>query len=231
MVLLFRPGSRVKPEKWACPRAKESDVGCRKRFWSDGELRRSNRLPEDRREFKQTKDTFACRFYQRLANNSPCEAVVAVDVSVRLFDHDDRPMPGALFLARFLGREQRGAANGSGFILLKGVLPPVNVHLQWREQTDFDDEDPDERLFLYRRDLFVPLDNFNDKNVEQRLHNLGFTSAATLEDNIKAFQRYYDLPETGKTKDVAPILMAVHDATAVKPFEPENTGAAINNNP
>lgn len=41
MVLLFRKGTRVTPSKWPCPRAKEEAAGCRKRFWSDGEDRRS----------------------------------------------------------------------------------------------------------------------------------------------------------------------------------------------
>jgi outer membrane protein OmpA-like peptidoglycan-associated protein len=73
MVLLFRKGTRVTPNKWPCPRAKEEVAGCRKRFFSDGEDRRSRHLADDRREFEKTQDTFACRFYDRLANLSPCE--------------------------------------------------------------------------------------------------------------------------------------------------------------
>lgn len=73
MVLLFRPGGKVTASKWPCPRAKEAAGGCRKRFWSDGEKRRGSRLPQERRAFEKTQDTFACRFYDRLSNNSPCE--------------------------------------------------------------------------------------------------------------------------------------------------------------
>jgi hypothetical protein len=76
MVLLFRPGTTVDVSKWPCPRAKEGTAGCRKRFWSDGEKRRQN--TDDRREFKDTRDTFACRFYQRLSDNSPCERAGAL---------------------------------------------------------------------------------------------------------------------------------------------------------
>lgn len=73
MVLLFRKGSKVEPARWPCPRAKEGAAGCRKRFWSDGEQRRSRRLPDQPRRFEDTQDTFACRFYHRLTTGSPCE--------------------------------------------------------------------------------------------------------------------------------------------------------------
>jgi hypothetical protein len=76
MVLLFRPGSLVDPKKWPCPTIKEGIGKCQKRFHSDGEKRRSNQGA--RREFKDSKDTFACRFYDRLTNSSPCEVPVPV---------------------------------------------------------------------------------------------------------------------------------------------------------
>jgi len=74
MVLLFRPGSRVDPTRWPCPRAKENTAGCRKRFFSDATRRLANG-PNDR-EFEKTQDTFACRFYDRLVTGSPCELIV-----------------------------------------------------------------------------------------------------------------------------------------------------------
>ena len=77
MVLIFRPGSKVEPDRWPCPRAIEGSAGCRKRFWSDGEKRRGARLPDDDREFEVSKDTFACRFYHRLSDKSPCEALIS----------------------------------------------------------------------------------------------------------------------------------------------------------
>jgi hypothetical protein len=77
MVLIFRKGSRVNPSKWPCPRVHEGVAGCRKRFWSDGEKRRSTRLPDKPRTFAEAQDTFACRFYHRLSNNSPCERLIA----------------------------------------------------------------------------------------------------------------------------------------------------------
>jgi hypothetical protein len=74
VVLLFRPGSKVLPQKWPCPRASEGVAGCIKRFWVDGQKRRKTHLPDDQRKFEDKQDTFACRFYQRITDRSPCEA-------------------------------------------------------------------------------------------------------------------------------------------------------------
>jgi outer membrane protein OmpA-like peptidoglycan-associated protein len=74
MILLFAPGRRVNPTVWPCPRAKEGVADCKRRFFPDVEQRRS--FQEERREFEKTKDTFACRFYQVLSDDSPCEAAV-----------------------------------------------------------------------------------------------------------------------------------------------------------
>lgn len=71
VILLFRPGTVIPPEKWPCPRTTDGDGDCRKRFWSDSSARRN--ATEERRTFGKSRDTFSCRFYQRLVNDSPCE--------------------------------------------------------------------------------------------------------------------------------------------------------------
>ena len=76
MILLFRPGTQVDPTKWPCPTVKEGVGGCKLRFFSDGEKRRQNGASE--RTFARDKDTFACRFYDRLSNTSPCESIIAL---------------------------------------------------------------------------------------------------------------------------------------------------------
>ena len=73
VALLFAPGRRVNPAVWPCPRAKEGTAACKKRFFPDAAVRRSPQT--DRREFEDTKDTFACRFYQIISDDSPCERV------------------------------------------------------------------------------------------------------------------------------------------------------------
>ncbi len=74
MILLFKPGTQIDSTKWPCPSVIEGVAGCKKRFFSDGEERMQN--SEEEREFSKTKDTFACRFYQRLQNTSPCEKII-----------------------------------------------------------------------------------------------------------------------------------------------------------
>ncbi len=74
MILLFRPGSKIDPAKWPCPRVTEGVAGCKRRFFSDGEMRRSTRQARDNRKFENSNDTFACRFYQRISGRSPCES-------------------------------------------------------------------------------------------------------------------------------------------------------------
>lgn len=58
------PAAEVVVEDWPCPRAKEGPAGCHKRFWSDGD-HRLKPADQPRRE-RETHDTYACRFYERL---------------------------------------------------------------------------------------------------------------------------------------------------------------------
>ncbi len=76
--LLFRPGAQVSPSKWPCPAATDGGQACTKRFWSDSTKRRQ--FQEKRKTFAETQDTFACRFYQRLTDQSPCEGAIPVRV-------------------------------------------------------------------------------------------------------------------------------------------------------
>jgi hypothetical protein len=71
--LLFRKGSKVDPVQWPCPRAANGIAGCTARFWPDGDARRATQLQGADRRFEHNQDTFACRFYQRIAGTSPCE--------------------------------------------------------------------------------------------------------------------------------------------------------------
>ena len=75
VVFLFRAGSKVNSAKWPCPAATEGTAKCRKQFFAGpppGDLRRKSGPVH--KEFAKTKDTFACRFFDRIARLSPCEA-------------------------------------------------------------------------------------------------------------------------------------------------------------
>jgi hypothetical protein len=84
VVLIFRKGSRVDPLNWPCPRIGDGVAGCKNRFFADGETRRRARLPDKPRKFQETKDTFACRFYHRLVEKSPCEIILKT-FEIRLY--------------------------------------------------------------------------------------------------------------------------------------------------
>ncbi|BBO81499.1 OmpA family protein [Desulfosarcina ovata] len=92
LIYLFQPGVKIAVEHWPCPRAKDGIGDCQKRFWSDHQKRRS--LQKDRREYETSHDTFACRFYDRLASQSPCERgeIVAMECLPTLFTIEQ---PGA----------------------------------------------------------------------------------------------------------------------------------------
>jgi hypothetical protein len=76
LIFLFKPGSRINPNKWPCPHVNQSNaIGvCTKRLWSDAK-RRLKPDPTEEREFRKTQDTFGCRFYHGIAQNSPCDGV------------------------------------------------------------------------------------------------------------------------------------------------------------
>jgi hypothetical protein len=76
MILVFRKGSQILPARWPCPTYKEGSAACKKRFFSDGDTRRSTHTSGAERKFDDTRDTFACRFYQRISDNTPCEAII-----------------------------------------------------------------------------------------------------------------------------------------------------------
>ncbi len=83
LILFFKPGTEAHVEKWPCPRVAEGGGDCKKRFWSDAEKRRAKQ--DDRRTFADSEDTFACRFYHRLTESSPCEISAARLMFVEIF--------------------------------------------------------------------------------------------------------------------------------------------------
>ena len=195
MVLLFRPGSQVDPAKWPCPSAKEGIGGCRLRFFSDGETRRSNQAV--RREFQRTKDTFACRFYDRLNSTSPCEGGARLWV-IRLLEAgrtpigQRRPLANLPFSVTGIGGDIRqflGTTDANGVLRI-----PVG------------DDPAVMRLLIAGTELTIlggSLEGIRsaDLGVFQRLTNLGFGTAVLEKPDpvavtaaIRQFQELHDIP-------------------------------------
>jgi len=82
VVFLYCAARRVNPPLWPCPTSQDDTAACQARFFSDGEQRRS---PQDaRRTYEKDGNTFACRFYDRMARVSPCEGRRPVLATVRV---------------------------------------------------------------------------------------------------------------------------------------------------
>jgi hypothetical protein len=142
--LLFRPGTRIDPAKWPCPRATESAAGCRKRFWSDHQARVAPRT--EKRQWEKTKDTFGCRFYDRIAGDSPCERVAANAVVIQLLYEDETPMANATFEAVFGETKISGKTDATGTAAIEppeGEEGPFRLFLlDFAEQYVVSDAEP-----------------------------------------------------------------------------------------
>lgn len=189
LILLFRPGSKVLAPKWPCPRAKEGTPGCVKRFWSDGNDRRSRRLPDQRRRFQDTHDTFACRFYHRLVTNSPCERSF-ITFEIRLYSPAGVFIPSAPFELRVgSGRPRTGVANEKGILVAKDVEVPNQCSIRW----GYPPPPGREPVLIFNLEMFLNSDEQKKKEEEaaQKLHNLGYPINVELSANVTSFQRDY----------------------------------------
>lgn len=206
LVFLFRPGVHVKPNAWPCPAARDGTGACKKRFWSDAAKRRT--FQEKRREFRDDKDTFACRFYDRLSNNSPCDRIV-ITFSVRLYDLERKFIPFAPFELTVAGSPPiNDRANADGVAIVPGIEIPSQVRIKWGFPPESDPQvrqlaeskstappkrDPDQSTgLIFENDMFLDADA-DDREIEakQKLHNLGYPQSDPLADNVTAFQRDY----------------------------------------
>src|SRR5579884_217811 len=230
MILLYRPGTQIDPAKWPCPSVKEGVAGCKKRFFANADERRSNL--DTRREHKDEKTnpdmvgTFACRFYDRQNNNSPCERILET-FQLKLFDEEARVIPFAPFVVIHGGAVTRGRADGEALLTVHDIKVPATCKVKWRRpQVGEGTGTPAPKVsdpFEFELDVFVdiPADDDSDEVALQRLNNLGYTAGPTQQDNITDFQRDYKskLPDTtlknslGKLDEPTKnVLRDVHDS-------------------
>jgi len=125
VVYFFRAGVVLK--KWPCPSTAEGTANCRLRLFSDAADRRA--FQEERREWAQTRDTFACRFYHRLVMNSACERLHgAVPLLVRIVDHLGHPVETRPFTVVVADAERDVETTEDG--LIRTILPKGAVALE-----------------------------------------------------------------------------------------------------
>ncbi|HWB96598.1 MAG TPA: OmpA family protein [Bryobacteraceae bacterium] len=215
VIYLFRPTSKANPELWPCPASTEGGAKCRRRFFADGDQRRQpgetrrehqpSTGPRDRLE-DRTDDTFACRFYARMANSSPCERILKMYM-IRLFDRSATPLPGAPWVLTDGVTTRAGFADPeTAFLTVHDLHVPAQCTVKWNRPGAAEDSssapslpDPNGR-FEFEMNVFVDLPgSTDDQTTLARLHNLGYVGGATEEDDIREFQEDYqdhfpDLP-------------------------------------
>jgi hypothetical protein len=204
VVFLFRAGSKPRVALWPCPRAHETTAGCRTRFFTDadrrlapGDERREHREPQQGQDEATTDtDTFACRFYDRIARLSPCERLLR-SYQLRLFDEEAVALPFAPFAVFHSTKVTVGRADANAIITVHDLLVPDTATVKWSTPEPGADEssrDPaptDTFEFELEAFIDVPDEETDDDVVVQRLHNLGYNAGPELRDDIAEFQRDY----------------------------------------
>jgi hypothetical protein len=188
MILIFRKGSQVLPAKWPCPSFKEGTAGCKKRFFANGDARRSTHDSGSERSFDDTHDTFACRFYQRISDSSPCHQILET-FFIRLYDPFARAIPFAPFAVSFGGTSfsLQQTADADGLVTLRHVEVPVDCRIQW----GFAPIKGETPQLLFERTIFlVATTDQSDAAADKRLSNLGYDGPDRTA-NISGFQLDY----------------------------------------
>jgi peptidoglycan hydrolase-like protein with peptidoglycan-binding domain len=218
VAFLFRPGTVVRPEDWPCPVIKkgasdpEGIKVCNSRFWSDHEQRRTSRLPDEAREYIKTRDTFACRFYDRLARRSPCEAGFKEWV-LRILnppplkrDHKTKTFAPAPLTERETLANEPFVVTGAG-----GPQPEISGTTDANGVLRFKMHNEVATMKLQIAGVEITLKggelpeiNAGPEAIKERLFNLGYGKAnfqdwdaATELEAFKQFQRDHGLDETG----------------------------------
>ncbi len=131
VVYFFRANVETPPKKWPCPRTNEGTALCKTRLYADSAQRRS--FQAERREWAQTHDTFACRFYQRLIMDSACERLHgAVPLLVKIVDHLGYPVDLKPFTLVVSDAEKEATTDKQGVI--NTLMPRGAVALETGEE-------------------------------------------------------------------------------------------------
>jgi hypothetical protein len=211
VALIFRSRSRVSPQRWPCPRADEGTAGCRKRFWADGEKRRAPAA--DARTIEKNRDTFACRFYDRLTFQSPCDHSNVTGLAPIVLDD---PMLGpakglVVQLSYEDGLKEQSRTDA------RGVLIAKTSHGAFVDLTyDRDGVVGSGRVFI------LPPAIATDAGAWQRLVNLGYTgldrapvtppTPEHLALAVEEFQSEFGQPPTGQLDDeTRQLIVHAHD--------------------
>lgn len=213
MVLFFRPDTEVDPTLWPCPAVTDGPAACRKRFHADAKTRLENR--GRRRENPGDRDTFACRFYDRLTDGSPCEGV-RVPLKVRLLNSLRDPIPGAPYrITGDGGFAVTGVADERGWLLEDMIPAPSQCLVEWGYPgLSVDGDKPDQLRFFFSVAVTLRADTADRQAAAaRRLQHLGYHRSKEFAENLLSFQRDYDVGKRDGNldDDTDEALRRVHD--------------------
>jgi hypothetical protein len=219
LVFLFPPGAKIDLGKWPCPAASDGPSKCQSQFWPDGDTRRAPGAVH--RVYQDTRDTMACRFYDRMARRSPCE-VSRATLRLRLLNSENDFIPDAPYrLTLASGEVREGEATADGWLVEQNVETPQDVNVVWGYPTDFGIT-PEERArrwgfagpLAYSLDvvLFTDDGESDEDKARKHLNNLGYPPEVSLADNLLYFQRDYQVyPADGTLSDATKTALAKVD--------------------
>jgi len=210
VAFLFHPGTQVAPADWPCPKIVKGEADaagikvCKSRFWADHEARRETHLPGEAREYKESHDTFACRFYDRLARRSPCEAgfkewVIRVLKTGTGSIADRAAFTNETFVVTGAGAltpEIRGRTDANGVLRFKVAADTATMRLKIAD------------MEIELQGGVLPDIDSGNTALMLRLLNLGYGksrlsdwNAAILTNAIKSFQKDHAMSESGSADE------------------------------
>jgi len=185
VVYMFSPSLPITPSSWPCPTVKEGVGGCKAQFFPDGDARRN---PQDvARQYLRGGRTMACKFYDRIARASPCEAV-RQNIVIFLLGEDGKPSKNAPYRLTTGTQVREGVSDEDGRIIEPPVLAALTCEIEW----GVSDDDGTGPILPNYAEVFLNAssENADAELVKRQLANLGFKSDLDRE-NRRAFRDDY----------------------------------------
>ncbi len=188
VMFLFPKDTKVDSAAWPCPKVKETNDACKSAFWPDGDSRRKN--GDTKREYKATRDTMACRFYDRFARRSPCESPSPVTLNIWLQDRDRQLMPNASYRLIAGSTTSEGKASDKALVTTTVYADVKVCTIEWGELSS-----DSGTSYRFRREINVEVNPANQ--TDRDLDNLAYYGAGG-DDGLPAFSQDYP---SGPTPD------------------------------
>ena len=182
VIYFFRGSILLDPSQWQCPRALEDASGCRPRFFVNGDQRQSPAAKH--RVFPTVKDTFGCRFYDRIAHDSPCESPAGRRRYLRILVRD---VTGEAIVNENYRLEIDGVLISTDADLTDG-RGMVRKEISWEATTGV----LTVRTHVWEIKIETPPPHSEEAGARVRLANLGYFPDAAGPDDAGLCYSYWD---------------------------------------